>query len=243
MDKRQYSILSERYFECLLGDFSALLWMVGQAPLVALLMILRWHGYQPTETLYFMLALSCLWFGCINSCREISREFAIYKRERLFGLNRTAYLASKVHVLMLVGCVETGLFFFLLNHYLDLGLQSLLCFIAMLGLYFSGMCLGLFISRWSGSVAKAVISVPVVMIPQIVFSKFMLPENTLKGLALPLEKLMLVKWGFQSLLHCKSGEIAWGDYSFSLLILLLLSVVLLALTLFHLWFVDCDFEE
>lgn len=236
LNKRQYSILSERYFETLLGDFSALVWMVGQAPLVAGLIILRWKSWQATETLYFVIALSTVWFGCINACREIAKESSIYKRERLFGLNNAAYLASKVKILSLIGLIEIALFYFLINRYLDLDLTLVLAFIAIFGLYFSGMSLGLMLSEWCGTVSKAVISVPVAIIPQIVFSKFVLPESTLKGAALKIEKLMIVKWGFEALRVCKKGEIVYGDYVVSMLILIFLGLLFLSLTLFHLWY-------
>ncbi len=236
LNKRQYSILSERYFETLLGDFSALVWMVGQAPLVAGLIILRWKSWQATETLYFVIALSAVWFGCINACREIAKESSIYRRERLFGLNNAAYLASKVKILSLIGLIEIGLFYFLINYYLALDLTLVLAFIPIFGLYFSGMSLGLMLSKWCGTVNKAVVSVPIAILPQIVFSKFILPESTLKGVALKIEKLMVVKWGFEALRVCKKGEFVYVDYFVSMLILICLGLLFLSLTLFHLWY-------
>ncbi len=236
-NRRQFSILSERYFESLFRDFTSLAWMVGQAPLIAGLVILRWKSYQATESLYFVIALSAVWFGCINACGEIAKEAGIYRRERLFGLNIGAYLASKVKILSIIGLVETGLFYFLINHYLDTDLISFFAFIALFGLYFSGMCLGLMLSRWCGTVIKAVVTVPLVIIPQIVFSKFVLSENTLKGASLKMEKIMVVKWGFEALKFCKKGNPEYGDYIVSMLILIGLGLLFLLLTLFHLWFV------
>ncbi len=236
-NRRQFSILSERYFESLFRDFTSLAWMVGQAPLIAGLVILRWKSYQATESLYFVIALSAVWFGCINACGEIAKEAGIYRRERLFGLNIGAYLASKVKILSIIGLVETGLFYFLINHYLDTDLISFFAFIALFGLYFSGMCLGLMLSRWCGTVIKAVVTVPLVIIPQIVFSKFVLSENTLKGASLKIEKIMVVKWGFEALKFCKKGNPEYGDYIVSMLILIGLGLLFLLLTLFHLWFV------
>jgi len=236
-NRRQYTILSERYFETLLGDFTALLWMIGQAPIIAALIVLRWKSWQATETLYFVIALSVLWFGCINACREIAKESAIFKRELLFGLNISAYLASKVKILSLVGLIEVGLFFFAINHYLVLELSLLPAFIALFLSYFSGMSLGLMLSRWCRTVNKAVISVPIAIIPQIVFSKFVLPADTLKGIAIKIEKLMIARWGFDALNACQKGEIVFGTYFKSLLVLLLLGLLFLLLTLFHLWFV------
>lgn len=239
-NRRQYSILSERYFETLLGDFSSLIWMVGQAPLIAGLIILRWKSLQATDTLYFVMALSSVWFGCINSCRELARELPIFKRECLFGLDVTSYLASKIKILSLVGLVEIGLFFIMLNHYLDLDISLFGGFISVYGLYFTGMCLGLLISRWSGSVSKAVISVPVAIIPQIVFSRFVLPEGSLKGVGAKIEKIMPAKWGFEALEACKKGQFDWGEFISSFAILTGIGILFLVMTLFHLWFVKED---
>ncbi|OVE73606.1 hypothetical protein BVX93_01225 [bacterium B13(2017)] len=239
-NKRQYNILSERYFECLLGDFGAFLWMLGQAPLIALVIILRWKSWQATESLYFVMSLSCVWFGCINACREIAKEKTIYKRERLFGLSINAYLASKIKILCIIGLIEIGIFYLLLKHYLHLDLQSFLAFVTLFGLYFSGLCLGLMLSRWCGTVAKAVVSVPIAIIPQIVFSKFVLPENSLKGIAIKIEKLMVVKWGFEALNNCKKAEVVFKDYSINMLYLMGLAILFIFITLIHLWMVDDD---
>jgi hypothetical protein len=237
-NKRQYNILSERYFEILLGDFSSLLWMIGQAPLIAGLIILRWQSWQATETLYFVIALSAVWFGCINACREIAREAAVYQRERLFGLDIGAYLASKIKILSLIGLVEMALFYFLIHRYVDTDLYLFPAFVTLFALYFSGMNLGLLLSRWCRVPGRAVVAVPIVIIPQIVFSKFVLPENTLKGAAVKIEKLMVVKWGFEGLKASRKGEMVYGDYGVSMLILAVLTVVFILLTLFHLWFAE-----
>ncbi|MDM8539785.1 ABC transporter permease [Desulfococcaceae bacterium HSG9] len=239
-NKHQYSILSERYFECLLGDFTALSWMIGLAPLVSAPIVLRWQSFQPTDTLYFVFALSTVFFGCINACGEISKEAAIYKRERLFGLNSGAYLASKIKILSLLGLVQIGIFYFIIERYLNTDLVPVLTFNTLFWSYFAGMSIGLMFSRWCGTTLKALISVPLVIIPQIVFSKFVLPQNTLKGAALKIEKLMVAKWGFEALQHCKKGQIVWGDYLFSITILIGLSIIFLFLTLFHLWFAGED---
>ena len=66
----------------------------------------------------------------------------------------------------------------------------------------------------------------------------MLPEGSLKGIGLKIEKLMLVKWGFESLKYCKKGEILYGDFLISMGYLLALGLLFLFLTYFHLWFVE-----
>lgn len=239
-DKRQYHILSERYFECMLGDFSSLIWMIGQAPLIAGLIILRWKSWQATDTLYFILALSSVWFGCINACREIAKELPIFQRESLFGLNRLAYLISKVKILVLIGLLEIGIFVILLHQYIDLDLQIVLAFCVCMLLYCSGAALGLLLSRWLGSVAKAVVAVPIAILPQIIFSKFVLPENSLHGASEKISKLMIAKWGYEALTYCRSGDIEWKNYLLSILSLSSLGLLFLLLTYLHLQWINTE---
>lgn len=237
-DFRQFSILSDRYLECLIGDFSSFLWMLVQPVVIAGLIILRWKSYQSTETLHFVLSLSAVWFGCSNACREIAKEIPIYKQDRLLGMNISAYLASKIKILTLVGVVELGLFFFILNKFLALSLFIPLAFFSLFGLYFSGMTLGLMLSRWCGSVSKAVVSVPIALLPQIIFSKFVLPASTLKGFALKIEKCMVVKWGFEAMNNCATGNTHLGKYIFDMVVLLSLGVIFIILTLIHFFLFD-----
>jgi hypothetical protein len=238
INRRQFDLLSERYFECLLGDFPSLLWMIGQPPLIAALIILRWKSWQATETLYFVMALSVLWFGCINACGEIAKERAVYRRERLLGLDPFPYLASKGKILCLFGLLETGVFLFMLHRWLDLDLSLLPAFAALVLSYFAGMSLGLFLSRWCRTLRRAILSVPVAIIPQIVFSKFVLPEDSLKGAASKFEKAMPVKWGFEALRNARSGQIDWNAFLKSSAILTAIAFAFLILTLLHLWAVS-----
>jgi hypothetical protein len=207
---------------------------------IAGLIALRWKSLQASETLYFIMALSAVWFGCVNACREIAGELPIFRRECLFGLDVGSYLASKVKILGLVGLVEIGLFYFMLHRLLDLNLVLVPAFAAAFGLYFTGMNLGLLVSRWSGSVSKAVASVPVAIIPQIVFSKFVLPEGSLRGMGAKVEKTMPAKWGFEAIKACKKGEVQWGEFFGSFSILIGIGALFFLLTLFHLWFVKED---
>src|SRR5699024_9244184 len=78
-----------------------------QAPIVALLLDLVF-ARQGQEVLgrmqflpfaLFLLVVSAVWFGCSNAAREIVREQAIYRRERMVNLSVVAYAASKFTVL------------------------------------------------------------------------------------------------------------------------------------------------
>ena len=60
------------------------------------------------KTVLFMLSTVAVWFGIINAAREIAKESAVLRRERLAGLSVLAYVLSKVLVMALL--VAIGLF-------------------------------------------------------------------------------------------------------------------------------------
>ncbi|MFQ5808270.1 MAG: hypothetical protein ACE5JM_01520, partial [Armatimonadota bacterium] len=120
VDMRQLSILSGRYLSVIVGDFGYTLLLLAQAPIVAGLICLRWHNAPATSSLYFCLALGAIWLGCVNACREIAKERAIYERERRIGLQTTAYVLSKLQVLALLAAVQCALLVGIVAHYVTL---------------------------------------------------------------------------------------------------------------------------
>ena len=84
---RQSGVLADRYFDILLGDLRNTLLLLCQAPIIAGLIVLVWRNVeQATTTLYFVLVLTSIWFGCTNASREIVKERAIFFRERMVGV-------------------------------------------------------------------------------------------------------------------------------------------------------------
>ncbi|MFT5683895.1 MAG: hypothetical protein ACI8RZ_004827, partial [Myxococcota bacterium] len=92
----QTRVLIDRYRACMLGDLPTLILLIAQAPFIGWLCTLVWGSVETdTPSLYFVLSLSAVWFGCINACREIVKERAIVERERLLGLSLPAYVVSR----------------------------------------------------------------------------------------------------------------------------------------------------
>ncbi|MBC7545125.1 MAG: ABC transporter permease [Candidatus Sericytochromatia bacterium] len=193
---RQMGILADRYLTLVLADPWQTLLLLLQAPAIAGLVALRWHGAPQTSALAYVLVLSCLWFGVINSCREIVKERAIFERERLLGLSILAYVGSKLQVLALLTFVQCLLLQGTLHYWLGLNGPPLLLFATLWLTSLAGVALGLLISAISGTPDRAVSIAPLVTIPQILFSRLILPEATLTGWARPIEKMMILRWAF-----------------------------------------------
>jgi ABC transport system ATP-binding/permease protein len=132
------------------------------------------------QKVLFIMAFATVLFGCINGAREIVKEAAIYKRERAVNLGILPYMFSKIVVLgmlclfqsaVLVLVVELGeplqqgIFLSpILETYITLVLTSL-----------AGLMIGLAISAIAPNNDRAISLVPIILIPQVIFSGAIIP--------------------------------------------------------------------
>lgn len=195
----QVSVLAERYLDIFLSDFISLFLLFFQPLAVAFCAGLVWQGVQGSPTLYFVMVFSTVFFGCINACREIVKERAIFQRERLVGLSIPAYILSKFQILGLFALIQTLLFYLGLRYFLVLEGQPVLVLITLCLSTLAGTSLGLLISALVSAEVMAMTLVPVVLIPQLLFSKIVMPNRSLSGTLAWMEKLTLVKWSYLSM--------------------------------------------
>ncbi|MGZ8245226.1 ATP-binding cassette domain-containing protein [Methylomagnum sp.] len=176
-DLRQTYTLTRRYFDLVLSDRRNLLIMLSQAPLIAVLigLVFKVDGSllekaRAESTISFILVLSAIWFGTLNSAREVVKELPVYLRERSVNLGIGPYLTSKLlplallcllQCLMLLGVVA-GLL------PLTLGLPGSLG--ALFLAAFSATCMGLAVSAFVDTNDKAVAMAPILLVPQVVLS-------------------------------------------------------------------------
>lgn len=224
--RRQSRILSARYRDCLLGDVSTTLFLVLQAPFIGWLCTLVWGSVETdTPTLYFVLSLSAVWFGCINACREIVKERAIVERERFFGLSMGAYVLSKARVLAGLGLLQVVLLQFAVEWKIGLRGPMVPQLLALFLASVAGTGLGLIVSALSSRQERAVGAVPLLLLPQILFSKFAIPEERFGDLMRVVEKAMPVRWSFEVFEEGAATSPAWLSVTGALLALAMLALV------------------
>jgi ABC-type multidrug transport system ATPase subunit len=182
---RQLAILTRRYVELVLADRRNLALLLLQAPIIGLLLVLVSHvdgltaGRIEAKKVVFMLATTGVWFGVINAAREICKEAAVLRRERLAGLHASAYLASKFAVLTLLVLVQSALLLGVLVIRMTMpspgvllpGWLELYITVALAGI--AGIALGLCISAVSSTPDKATSLIPIVLVPQVLFAGVM----------------------------------------------------------------------
>lgn len=225
--KRQLSVLTRRYAACTAGDPLTVVFLVAQAPFIGYLCTLVWgDAGRETDSLYYVMALSSVWFGCINACREVVKERAILERERFFGLSLPAYIGSKFAVLAGIGLVQVVLMQAAIEWSMALKGPFLVQTLSMFACTMAGMGLGLFVSALSKSQERAVGAIPLLILPQILFSEVALPERYHGETMSFLENFMPAHWGFQAIRELAAAEIEWGTVVGGLGALTLQTVVL-----------------
>jgi ABC-type multidrug transport system ATPase subunit len=182
---RQFGILARRYFDLIAQDRRNLLILLLQAPIIGLLLMLVASSdaivgdkafASEAKKVLFMLATVAVWFGIINAAREVTKESAIYRRERLANLRIGPYVLSKIVVLTLLVLIQSLILLGMIGLKVDLPAMGVLLpawlelFVTTFLTSLAGLAVGLAISSSSSSPDRAISVVPLALIPQILFA-------------------------------------------------------------------------
>jgi hypothetical protein len=152
--------------------------------------LVAWVASDPQLDQFFAY-IATLWFGCSNSAQELVRELPIYRRERLVGLSRWSYLTSKflwmggltaIQSLLIYATISIG----------RLGTHGAVHWqvIGLILLAFAATGIGLTVSAFARTPMQAVMLVPLLLIPQILFSGFTVSDEDMAPPVLALSEIM-----------------------------------------------------
>jgi ABC transport system ATP-binding/permease protein len=121
------------------------------------------------------MAFAAVLFGCINGAREIVKEAPIYRRERMVNLGIAPYMFSKIVVLGALCLLQSAIVIYLVNLKAPLHQGIFLpifveIYITMALTSLAGLMLGLAVSAIASNADRAMSLVPLVLIPQVIFS-------------------------------------------------------------------------
>jgi len=209
--RQQLDVLVERNMAVHAGSAGTLLLLFAQAPIIGYFIGLAWKGQEAAPQTYFIMAVAALWMGCMNACTAVVQERSVFRRERMFSLNIGAYLLSKLSVLAAVCAAQTVLLLIAqaqLMHLKSSLLSHLLLFLILSGAGLAASGLGLLISCFARTSYGAVVCVPIVLIPQVLFSEILLQGNIENAVPALIEKLTITKWCFDALTNAHN-ELEW----------------------------------
>ena len=127
------------------------------------------------QKILFIMAFAAVMFGCINGAREIVKEAPVYRRERAVNLGIMPYMFSKIAVLGVLCLFQSGILVLMVN--LKAPLQQGIFLPPLLEIYITmaltalaGLMVGLTLSAIAPNNDRAMSFVPIILIPQVIFS-------------------------------------------------------------------------
>jgi len=170
-------ILLARQWAIFRSDWRNFLPLLGQPLIIGALVC--WVSDE-RELVMFFAYLSTLYFGCSNAAPELVKEIAIYRRERLVGVGTHPYLGSKVAFISALTILQAFLLYIVLV-FGEGGPDGsvLLQLAALTGTALAAVGIGCAISAVARNVTQAVSIVPVVLIPMIIFSGYVVKPTAM----------------------------------------------------------------
>lgn len=174
---RQFAIQLQRNFRTKITNLQYLLITLLEAPLLAAVCAFLTHyapieGYSVMEnknlvSYLFMAVIVAIFIGMSGSAEEIIKDRALLKREKFLSLSYASYISSKIVFMAGVTLIQTLLFVGIGNLIMELhdvffvwwGILFLAAFLSSL--------IGLLLSQCLNSVVAIYISIPILLIPQI----------------------------------------------------------------------------
>jgi ABC-type multidrug transport system ATPase subunit len=172
------------------------------------------------QTLLFIMAFAGVMFGCLNGARAIVREGPIYRRERMVNLGIIPYMFSKIVVLGIFCLLQSAILVYLVNLKAPFHQGIFLPVIAEVYITialttFSGLMLGLAVSAIAPNSDRAMSFIPLVLLPQVIFSGIIFNLNT--PILQAFGALFAARWamaGLGSSLGLHGDKLGVDDFSY-----------------------------
>jgi hypothetical protein len=153
----------------------------------------------------FMCVVVALFLGLNVSAEEIIKDRKLLQRESFLNLSRFSYLSAKVVVLFGISAIQTLTFTLIGNYMLEIQGLTLSYWIILFSVACFANMLGLNISSGLNSVVSIYISIPLILVPQMLFSGVIVEFDKLhKSIANPeyvpfIGDVMTSRWGYEAL--------------------------------------------
>ena len=208
---RQLATLTRRYSRVKLRDTGGVLFGLAQVPVIVLgawLVLFptlqHQHELVVPGALPFVLVISAFWLGCASSVREIVSDQAILRHERMTGLGLAPYVLSKLAILCAFSFLQCCVVVVLSELCFGLGARHVnlveLCVVLSLVAWF-GTALGLCLSASCRSAEAAVMVLPGLVIPQLLFAGILVSFDRMPAPMRWISHAMVSRWGMDGVVH------------------------------------------
>jgi ABC-type multidrug transport system ATPase subunit/ABC-type multidrug transport system permease subunit len=204
-------VLTGRYLRTLTRDRRTLTLVLGQAPVIGVLIAIVFHSgalsaatNSPTNAveLMFMLMTGSIWLGVASACREVVKERGLVEREFDVGVRLDAYVVAKALVLFALNLVQVFLLTTVVVVLQPLGVAPgdvLSVFVLAVLTAWASAGMGLAVSCAARSVDQAAGAVPLLLMPQLLFAGALIPLAQMPGAVAWLANFTYARWSYAGL--------------------------------------------
>jgi ABC-type multidrug transport system ATPase subunit len=160
---------------------------------------------QNIPAFVFMSVIVAIFIGLMSSSQEIIKERRILQREAFLSLNYPSYIFSKILYLSLLSFVQIFSFLWVSEQILNIPADGGWFFLLLWVTAICSNAMGLFLSSVFKSQAAVYITIPLIIIPQILLAgavikyERMHPSLTSHGKVPLASQLMLSRWAYEGI--------------------------------------------
>jgi ABC transport system ATP-binding/permease protein len=154
----------------------------------------------------FTCVVTILFLGLIISAEQIIRDRKILKRESFLNLSWFSYINSKVIIMFLISAIQTISFVLIGNYILEIKGMTISYWFVLFTISCLANVIGLNISSSFNSIITIYILIPVIIIPQLLFSGVFVKFDRLhqgrftsKEFVPVIGELMPARWAFEAI--------------------------------------------
>jgi ABC-type multidrug transport system ATPase subunit len=209
----QFIIFLCRNFKTKITNLQYLCIALLEAPVLAIICALLTR-YAPPEgytvmdnknlvSYFFMAVIVATFIGMSGSAEEIIKDRALLKREKFLQLSYGSYIWSKIVFMAGVSLIQTFLFILIGNSIMGLGLFGTWWLILFATAFLANLT-GLLLSQCLSSIVSIYISIPILLIPQILLCGLvvsfsdLIPKSTTGNVPF-IGDLIPSRWSYEAL--------------------------------------------
>ncbi len=209
----QFLIFLRRNFKTKITNIQYLCIALLEAPILAVIcaQLTRYappDGYTVMDnknlvSYFFMAVIVATFIGMSGSAEEIIKDRALLKREKFLQLSYGSYIWSKIIFMAGVSLIQTFLFILIGNTIMGLGLFGTWWLILFATAFLANLT-GLLLSQCLSSIVAIYISIPILLIPQILLCGLVvsftdLTPNSKTGNVPLIGDLIPSRWSYEAL--------------------------------------------
>ncbi|MGL5981458.1 MAG: ATP-binding cassette domain-containing protein [Phocaeicola sp.] len=186
---KQFAIYFRRNLKAKLSDKQFLLISLLEAPVLAAILSLLTHyvgeeGYSIMDnknllSYFFMAIIVSIFMGMSMAAEDIFKDRSLLKREKFLRLNYGSYISSKITFCAGLSLVQTLLFILVGNSIAGIHDLFLVWWLILFSSAFLSNLIGLLLSQTLNSIVSIYVTIPLLLIPQILLCGLVVPFSDL----------------------------------------------------------------